>query len=158
MIRLGQGYDSHRFVPGRPCIIGGVRIPHSHGLAGHSDADPVAHALIDAMLGAAVLGDIGALFPDTDPAWKDADSMLLLAQANQRIQAAGWQVAHVDVTVILQAPRLSPHIESIREHLANSLAIPIGVISVKAKTNENMGFIGRGEGVATLAVATLTRR
>lgn len=155
MIRVGNGYDSHRFVIGRPCIIGGVAIPHTHGLAGHSDADPVAHALIDAMLGAAALGDIGQLFPDTDPAWAGADSMVLLSEACRKVGEAGWRLHQTDITVIAQAPKLGPHIPAIRARLAEVLNTDMPDISVKAKTNEQMGFIGRGEGIAVIAVATL---
>lgn len=155
MIRVGNGYDSHRFVEGRPCIIGGVAIPHTHGLGGHSDADPVAHALIDAMLGALALGDIGQLFPDTDAAWQDADSMVLLARAYTVVRDAGWKLNQADLTVILQVPKLAPHVAAMRARLAEVLGAPIEAVSVKAKTNERMGFIGRGEGVAVLAVATM---
>ncbi len=155
MIRTGIGYDSHRFVEGRPLILGGQTIPHTHGLAGHSDADAVAHALTDAILGAAAAGDIGMHFPDTDPRWKDADSMALLRSACEVVAARGLRVVQVDVTVILERPRLGPHIPAMRTSLAAALGLSADEVSVKATTNEGMGFIGRGEGIATMAVATL---
>ena len=155
MIRTGIGYDSHRFVEGRPLILGGQTIPHTHGLAGHSDADAVAHALTDAILGAAAAGDIGMHFPDTDPRWKDADSMALLRAACEVVAARGLRVVQVDVTVILERPRLGPHIPAMRTSLAAALGLSADEVSVKATTNEGMGFIGRGEGIATMAVATL---
>jgi 2-C-methyl-D-erythritol 2,4-cyclodiphosphate synthase len=155
VIRVGIGYDSHRFAEGRPLMLGGVDIPYAKGLAGHSDADAIAHALTDALLGAAALGDIGAMFPDSDPAWRDADSIELLAAAIARIGAAGWRPAQCDITVIAQAPRLAPHVPAIRERLAGVLGVTVADVSVKGKTNEGMGFVGRGEGVAVIAVATL---
>jgi 2-C-methyl-D-erythritol 2,4-cyclodiphosphate synthase len=155
MARTGIGYDSHRFVEGRPLVLGGQAIPHTHGLAGHSDADAVAHALTDAILGAAAAGDIGAHFPDTDPHWKDADSLALLRAACAVVAGRGFRVAQVDVTVILERPRLGPHVPAMRDALAVALGLSVGEVSVKAKTNEGMGFIGRGEGIATIAVATL---
>ncbi|TFG46483.1 MAG: 2-C-methyl-D-erythritol 2,4-cyclodiphosphate synthase [Gemmatimonadales bacterium] len=154
-MRTGIGYDSHRFVEGRPLILGGQTIPHTHGLAGHSDADAVAHALTDAILGAAAAGDIGMHFPDTDPRWKDADSMALLRSACEVVAARGLRVVQVDVTVILERPRLGPHIPAMRTSLAAALGLSADEVSVKATTNEGMGFIGRGEGIATMAVATL---
>jgi 2-C-methyl-D-erythritol 2,4-cyclodiphosphate synthase len=155
MTRTGIGYDSHRLVEGRPLILGGVTIPHPRGLAGHSDADAVAHALTDAILGAAALGDIGALFPDTDDAWRDADSMALLATAVERVRAAGFRPVQCDLTVIAQEPRLAGHLPAMRERLATVLGIDTGHVGLKGKTNEGMGFIGRGEGIAVIAVATL---
>lgn len=155
MSRTGIGYDSHRLVPGRRLVLGGVEIPHPRGLAGHSDADAVAHALTDAILGAAALGDIGAMFPDTDPTWKDADSMALLGTAVARLREAGWRPVQCDVTVIAEAPRLAPHIPAIRAALAGVLGIAVGQVGVKGKTNEGMGFIGRGEGIAVIAVANI---
>ncbi len=155
MHRTGIGYDSHRFVEGRPLILGGQTIPHTHGLAGHSDADAVAHALTDAILGAAAAGDIGSHFPDTDPRWKGADSLALLRSACEIVGARGCRVTQVDVTVIMERPRLGPHIPAMRSALAAALGIAVEAVSVKAKTNEGMGFIGRGEGIATMAVATL---
>jgi 2-C-methyl-D-erythritol 2,4-cyclodiphosphate synthase len=154
-MRVGIGYDSHRFAGGRPLILGGVTIPNPRGLAGHSDADAVAHAIADAMLGAAALGDIGRLFPDTDPAYRNADSMVLLADVHERIKATGWQLQQTDVTVIVDAPKLAPHITAMQQRLAEVLGVGPGAVSVKAKTNEGMGFIGRHEGIAVMAVATL---
>ena len=155
MTRVGIGYDSHRFAPGRPLILGGQRIPHAAGLAGHSDADAVAHAVTDAVLGAAAAGDIGALFPDTDPRWKDADSMALLRQAVAVVAARGFRVVQADVTVIAEQPKLASFVGAIAAALAGALGSAPGSVGVKAKTNEGMGFIGRGEGIAVMAVATL---
>jgi 2-C-methyl-D-erythritol 2,4-cyclodiphosphate synthase len=158
VIRIGIGYDSHRFASSRPLILGGISIPHSMGLAGHSDADAVAHALADAMLGAVALGDIGRLFPDSDPAFKDADSMILLGEVGRRIAATGFVLQQADITVIAEAPKLGPHAAAMQERIEQALGAPAGAVSVKAKTNEKMGFIGRGEGIAVLAVATLIAR
>lgn len=155
MIRVGIGYDSHRFAEGRPLILGGVTIPYALGLTGHSDADAVAHALTDALLGAAALGDIGRLFPDTDPAYQDADSMVLLAEAHRRVRHAGWSMHQCDITVIAEAPKLAPHIPGMALRLAEVLEVGSGAVSLKAKTNEAMGFLGRGEGIAVIAVATV---
>lgn len=155
-MRAGIGYDSHRFSPGRRLILGGVEIPHNAGLAGHSDADAVAHALTDALLGAAGLGDIGRMFPDTDPRWKNADSIDLLNKAFLKVVEAGFQFVHADVTIILEQPKLAPHLDAMEENLAMALLATPAHISVKAKTNEGMGWIGRGEGVAVIAVATLS--
>jgi 2-C-methyl-D-erythritol 2,4-cyclodiphosphate synthase len=156
--RVGIGYDSHRFVEGRPLILGGVTIPHPRGLAGHSDADAVAHALTDAILGAAGAGNIGQLFPDTDPQWKDADSMELLRTAHELIRGRGLRLVQADLTVITELPKLLPHLAPMAASLAARLALPTGAINVKAKTNEGMGFIGRGEGLAVMAVALLEAR
>jgi 2-C-methyl-D-erythritol 2,4-cyclodiphosphate synthase len=158
MIRVGIGYDSHRFEEGRPLVLGGIRIPHPRGLAGHSDADAVAHALIDAILGAAAAGDIGQHFPDTDPKWKGADSMELLRSAHQLVRERGYTLAQADLTIIIQQPRLGPHLAAMAAKLAELLGAPPGSVSLKAKTNEGMGFIGRGEGIAVIAVATLEAR
>ena len=158
MTRVGIGYDSHRFVEGRPLILGGVTIPHSHGLAGHSDADAVAHALTDAILGAAAAGDIGQLFPDSDPQWKDADSMELLRTAHELVRGRGLRLVQADLTILTELPRLQPHLAPMAASLAARLALPTGAINLKAKTNEGMGFIGRGEGLAVLAVALLEAR
>ena len=158
MIRVGIGYDSHRFVEGRPLVLGGVTIPHTVGLTGHSDADAVAHALIDAILGAAAAGDIGQLFPDTDPRWKDADSMDLLLSAHDLVRARGFSLQQADLTIIAEQPRLGPHLQQMAATLASRLGAGPGTVSLKAKTNEGMGFIGRGEGVAVIAVATLEAR
>ncbi len=158
MIRVGIGYDSHRFVEGRPLVLGGQRIAHDRGLLGHSDADAVAHALIDAMLGAAAAGDIGRHFPDTDPRWKDADSMALVAAAHEIVAGRGFQLVQADVTVITERPKLGPHLVAMGDALAARIGAAPDSISVKAKTNEGMGFIGRGEGLAVIAVATLEGR
>jgi 2-C-methyl-D-erythritol 2,4-cyclodiphosphate synthase len=152
-VRTGIGIDSHRFEPGRRLVLGGVEIRHEAGLAGHSDADVLTHAVVDALLGAAGLGDIGQLFPDTDPAFKDADSMALLRDVVGRVHAAGFTVVHVDTTVMMERPKLAPHRAAIGDALAAALG---SSVNVKATTGERMGFVGRGEGVAALAVATLS--
>jgi 2-C-methyl-D-erythritol 2,4-cyclodiphosphate synthase len=154
-VRVGIGYDSHRFADGRKLILGGVEVPHSQGLAGHSDADAVAHALADAILGAAGLGDIGALFPDTDPRWKNANSLNLLREAYRQVAAAGHTFAQADVTVLTERPKIGPYAPQMRERLAAALGAAPTAISIKGKTNEGMGWIGRGEGVAVIAVAVL---
>jgi 2-C-methyl-D-erythritol 2,4-cyclodiphosphate synthase len=158
LIRTGIGYDSHRFAPGRPLILGGVAVPHTLGLEGHSDADVVAHALTDAILGAAGAGSIGALFPDTDARWRGADSMVLLHEAYAVVRGKGFRLVNADVTVIAEAPRIAPHAGAIAHRLAEILEVAPGDISVKGKTNEGMGFVGRGEGMAAIAVATLEGR
>jgi 2-C-methyl-D-erythritol 2,4-cyclodiphosphate synthase len=150
--RTGIGIDSHRLVPGRRLVLGGVEIPFELGLAGHSDADVLAHAIADALLGAAALGDIGQLFPDTDEAWRDADSMRLLSEVVSRVRAHGFSLLHVDATVMLERPKLAPHREAIHASLAAVLGCSV---NVKATTGEGMGFVGRGEGAAALVVATL---
>jgi 2-C-methyl-D-erythritol 2,4-cyclodiphosphate synthase len=155
MIRTGIGYDSHRLVAGRSLILGGQVIPFEKGLAGHSDADAVAHALIDAILGAAAAGDIGKLFPDTDPQWKDADSIDLLRTACEVIRGRGFRPVQADITIILERPKLSPFAPAMVAALSAACGIPPGALSIKAKTNEGMGFIGRGEGVAVIAIATV---
>jgi 2-C-methyl-D-erythritol 2,4-cyclodiphosphate synthase len=155
-IRVGIGYDSHRFSPGRPLKLGGVLIPSDVGLMGHSDADAICHAVTDAILGAAGLGDIGEMFPDTDPANKGRDSIEMLVAAVKRLAAAGYRVNQVDVTVIAESPRLTPHRDKIRGRLASALSIESSGVSVKGKSNEGMGWIGRKEGLACIAVATLT--
>jgi len=157
-MRVGIGYDSHKFVPGRPLILGGQTIPFDQGLAGHSDADAVAHALTDAILGAAAAGNIGIMFPDSDPQWQGADSLALLGAAYQQVEALGYTFNQADVTVIMERPKLGPHTAAMAQTLAQVLGAEAGAISIKAKTNEGMGFIGRGEGVAVMAVATLERR
>ena len=154
-MRVGVGYDSHRFTEGRKLVLGGVEIPHARGLAGHSDADAVAHALTDAILGAAGLGDIGMMFPPTNLRWKDADSLDLLKRAYLRVVEAGLSFVSADITVITEQPRLTPYIDDMRERLAGALVAGFSTISVKAKTNEGMGWIGRGQGVAVIAVALL---
>lgn len=157
MVRTGLGIDTHAFAPGRPLILGGVDIPHEQGLAGHSDADVLTHAVIDALLGAAALGDIGQHFPDTDPRFADADSIGLLRTVVVYLADRGWAIANVDATVVLERPRLAPHRDAIRATLAGALELPLDAVSVKATTGERMGFVGRGEGAAALAVATVTR-
>jgi 2-C-methyl-D-erythritol 2,4-cyclodiphosphate synthase len=154
-MRVGQGFDSHRFAEGRRLVLGGVEIPFERGLDGHSDADAVAHAVTDALLGAAALGDIGSHYPPSDPQWKDADSMLLLAEVVRLLEARNYQVVNVDVTVIAEAPRIGPHAERIRARLAEVLDVAPGNVSVKGKSNEGMGWIGRGEGLAVMAVALI---
>jgi 2-C-methyl-D-erythritol 2,4-cyclodiphosphate synthase len=153
-VRTGLGIDSHRFVLGRPLLLGGVVVPHTHGLAGHSDADVLAHAITDAILGAASMGDIGTHFPDTDPEFKDADSLALLREIVRRVAEVGWRVEHVDATVMLERPKLAPHRAAIMERLTEAVGASV---HVKATTGEGMGFVGREEGVAALAVATLER-
>jgi 2-C-methyl-D-erythritol 2,4-cyclodiphosphate synthase len=152
-VRTGIGIDSHRFEAGRRLLIGGVEIPAERGLAGHSDADVLVHAIVDALLGAAALGDIGELYPDTEAVWKDADSMVLLRDVVGRVHAGGWAIEHVDATVMAEAPKLTPHKPAIRASLESAL----GSVNVKATTGERMGFVGRGEGIAAIAVATLSR-
>jgi 2-C-methyl-D-erythritol 2,4-cyclodiphosphate synthase len=155
-IRTGIGWDSHKLVEGRRLILGGVELEHSHGLLGHSDADVLTHAVIDALLGAAGLDDIGAHFPDTDAAYKDADSLVLLRDVVARVTGAGFAIDHVDSTVIMERPKLSPHRAAIRATLAAALGVEGAQVNVKASTGEGLGFVGRGEGVAALAVATLS--
>jgi 2-C-methyl-D-erythritol 2,4-cyclodiphosphate synthase len=151
----GIGWDSHRLVAGRPLILGGVTIEHELGLVGHSDADALTHAIIDALLGAAAMGDIGQHFPDTDERYRDADSMLLLRTVVATLAERGLAVAHVDATVVMERPKLAPYRDAIRAALADGLGVAPEHVSVKASTGEGMGFVGRGEGVAALAVATL---
>jgi 2-C-methyl-D-erythritol 2,4-cyclodiphosphate synthase len=155
MIRTGIGFDSHRFVDGRPLILGGQTIPHGKGLAGHSDADAVAHALTDAILGAAAAGDIGRLFPDTDPQWRGADSLTLLQQACELVRYRGYTPRQADITVIAEQPKLGSYFPAMVEALSRASGIAAGNLGLKAKTNEGMGFIGRGEGIAVIAVATV---
>ena len=155
VMRIGTGYDLHRLVPGRRLILAGVAVPFELGLDGHSDADIVCHAVTDAVLGAAAAGDIGRLFPDSDPAWKDADSLALLRQAVAQVTAAGYAVGNVDVTVVAQRPRLLPHLEAMRANLAGALAVDASCVSVKGKTNEGVDSMGRGESMACHAVALL---
>lgn len=156
-MRVGIGYDSHRFGPGTSVLLGGVRIPSAQALIGHSDADAVAHAVTDAILGAAALGDIGALFPDTDPANKGRNSIEMLGVATQRLRSAGWRVSNVDVTVICESPNIARHRDLMRGTLAIALGVQADLIWVKGKTNEQMGWIGRGEGIAVVAVAAVVR-
>lgn len=156
--RVGQGFDVHALVPDRPLIIGGVEIEHSHGLLGHSDADVLMHAVTDAVLGAAALGDIGQLFPDTDAQYENADSRVLLRTAYERVQALGWEVVNLDATIQAQAPKMAPHTPLMREHLAADLKVSADRINIKAKTNEGLGHIGRKEGIAAQVVVLLQRQ
>jgi 2-C-methyl-D-erythritol 2,4-cyclodiphosphate synthase len=157
MFRIGIGYDSHRLVEGRPLILGGEIVPHSAGLKGHSDGDALCHAITDAILGAAALGDIGRHFPDTDPQYKAANSLGLLVRAVGIIHEAGYVVENVDAVVLAERPKLSPHVDRIRARLASALGVEVGAVSVKGKTNEGMGEVGRAEGMAVHAVALLRR-
>lgn len=157
MFRVGHGYDVHRLKAGRPLVIGGVTIPHHLGLEGHSDADVLIHAICDACLGAAGLGDIGHHFPDTDRAYKDIDSRILLRKVQTALVAQGWAVGNIDSTVVAQAPRLAAHLAAMRENLAADLQIPVADINIKATTTEKLGFAGREEGIAAHAVVLLVR-
>lgn len=156
MIRIGQGYDVHQLVANRPLILGGVNIPFEKGLLGHSDADALLHAITDALLGAAALGDIGKLFPDTDAAHKNANSRHLLRQAYAVVQQAGWQVINVDSTLIAQQPKLRPYIDKMRTHIAEDLGLPIDAVNIKGKTNEKLGYLGRCEAIEAQAIVLLT--
>jgi 2-C-methyl-D-erythritol 2,4-cyclodiphosphate synthase len=156
-IRIGEGWDTHALVTGRPLVLGGVTIPHTHGLLGHSDADALLHAITDALFGAAGLGDIGRHFPDTDARFKGADSSVLLAEAAVRVRAGGWEIGNVDSTVIAQAPRLAAHIPAMCERIAQTLGLPAQRVNVKAKTAEKMGPVGRGESIEARAVVLLMR-
>ena len=156
-IRIGQGFDVHAFAEGRKLILGGVEIVHPVGLMGHSDADVLTHALCDALLGAAALGDIGHLFPDTDASYKGADSLVLLAEVMRQVRAKGFELGNADVTVIAQAPKLAPFIQQMREKLAVAMGVDVDQIGVKATTTERLGFTGRGEGIAAQSVALLIR-
>lgn len=157
-MRIGVGYDVHRLVAGRPLILGGVEIPHDKGLDGHSDADVLIHAIIDALLGAAALGDIGQHFPDTEEQWRGADSRELLRAVGERIAEAGYVVANIDATVVLQRPKLRPHIDAMRRVMAGLLGVEVQQVSVKATTGEKMGFVGREEGAAAHAVCLLREK
>jgi 2-C-methyl-D-erythritol 2,4-cyclodiphosphate synthase len=157
-LRIGNGFDVHALVAGRPLVLGGVTIPHSRGLAGHSDADVLLHAIADAILGALALGDIGKHFPDTDPRWRDADSRALLRHVYALAFDAGWEIGNVDATVIAQAPRIAPHVAAMRVNLAGDLGCDEACISVKATTTERLGFTGREEGIAALATVLMQRR
>lgn len=156
--RIGQGYDVHALTPGRKLILGGVEIPHHQGLLGHSDADVLLHAITDAILGAAALGDIGRMFPDSDAQWEGADSRRLLRGAVAAVNAAGWQVGNIDATVIAQAPKIAPHVAAMRANIAGDLGIAVTGVNIKGKTTERLGFTGRGEGIAAQAVALLVPR
>ncbi len=154
-MRVGSGHDTHRLAEGRPLILGGVRIEHTRGLVGHSDADAVLHAVTDALLGAIGLGDIGDQFPDTDPQWKDADSRMFLKDALENVAALGWSIVNLDITIFAQEPKLGPAKVAIKESLAKLLEVPIDCVNVKAKTGESVGHIGRGEAIGCHAVVLL---
>lgn len=156
-MRTGIGFDAHPFAEGRPLVLGGVEIPHGRGLAGWSDADALLHALTDALLGAAALGDIGRWFPPGDTAWAGAESRVFLREAAARVRAAGWRIENVDATVLAEAPMISPHVSAIIHIMSEELAIAADRVSVKATTLEGLGFVGRREGIAALAIATLSR-
>jgi 2-C-methyl-D-erythritol 2,4-cyclodiphosphate synthase len=156
-MRIGEGWDIHALVTGRPLILGGVEIPHTHGLQGHSDADGLCHAITDALFGALAMGDIGHHFPDTDERYRGADSLALLAEAARRVRAANWHIANIDSTIVAQAPKMAPHISAIRQRLSTALALPVDQVSVKAKTAEKMGPVGEGLAIETRAVCLLFR-
>jgi 2-C-methyl-D-erythritol 2,4-cyclodiphosphate synthase len=156
--RIGQGYDVHALAPGRPLILGGVTIPHSSGLLGHSDADVLLHAITDALLGAAGLGDIGGMFPDTEARWKGADSRHLLREAVAAVTRTGWQVGNLDCTVIAQAPKIKPYVPTMQANIAADLQLAPGSVNIKGKTTERLGFTGRGEGIAAQAAVLLYRQ
>jgi 2-C-methyl-D-erythritol 2,4-cyclodiphosphate synthase len=156
-IRTGIGYDVHQFAEGRALVLGGVRLSHERGLLGHSDADVLLHAIADALLGAAALGDIGAHFPPSDPAFKDADSVKLLEESCRLVRQTGYAIGNLDATVIAEAPRINPHVPAMRAAIATACGIGVDDVSVKATTNERMGFVGREEGIAAIAVATIMR-
>jgi len=155
--RIGEGWDTHALVVGRKLVLGGVEIPHTHGLLGHSDADALCHAITDALFGAAALGDIGFHFPDTDARYKGADSIALLAEAARRVRAAGWVIGNVDSTIIAQAPKMAPHILAMRQRVAQAMGVVVDQVSVKAKTAEGMGPVGRGESIETRAMCLLQK-
>ncbi len=154
-MRIGEGWDIHALVEGRPLVLGGVIIPHTHGLLGHSDADALLHAITDALFGAAALGDIGRHFPDTDAQFRGADSIVLLAEAARRVRAAGYQIGNVDSTIVAQAPKMAPHIPAMRERIAQALDIDVGAVNVKAKTAENMGPVGERQAIEARAACLL---
>ena len=156
--RIGSGYDVHRLVHNRQLILGGVNIPHHQGLQGHSDADVLTHAIMDALLGAAGLGDIGQHFPDTDPAYKDASSLCMMAKVGKLLAKEGWQPANIDATIIAQAPKLSPYRDEMKTNIAKTLALPPTAINIKATTEEGLGFTGTGQGIAAQAVCLIERK
>lgn len=156
-LRVGEGWDTHQLVTGRPLVLGGVTIAHSHGLLGHSDADALLHAITDALLGGAALGDIGRHFPDTDTAFRGADSHALLAEAARRVRAAGFEPLNVDATIVAQAPKMAPHIPAMCERIAAALGLPVDAVNVKAKTAEKMGPVGEGRAIEARAVCLLLR-
>ena len=155
--RIGEGWDTHALVAGRKLVLGGVEIPHTHGLMGHSDADALCHAITDALFGAAAMGDIGRHFPDTDPQFQGADSLALLTETARRIRAAGWLIGNVDSTIIAQAPKMAPHIPAMRQRLATALGVPVDQVNVKAKTAEGMGPVGQGDAMEARAVCLLVK-
>jgi 2-C-methyl-D-erythritol 2,4-cyclodiphosphate synthase len=156
-IRIGEGWDTHQLVTGRPLILGGVEVPHTHGLLGHSDADALCHAITDALFGALALGDIGHHFPDTDERFKGADSLALLAEAARRVRAANWHIGNVDSTIIAQAPKMAPHILAMRQRISTALGVALDQVSVKAKTAEKMGPVGEELAIEARAVCLLMR-
>ena len=156
-LRMGEGWDVHALVAGRPLVLGGVTIAHTHGLLAHSDGDALLHAIIDALFGAAALGDIGRHFPDTDPQFLGADSLALLTETGRRVRAAGWVIGNVDSTIIAQAPKMAPHIPAMRQRLATALGVPVDQVNVKAKTAEGMGPVGHGESIEARAVCLLVK-
>lgn len=155
MIRIGTGYDVHQLSEGLPLWVGGVLVPHTHGLVGHSDADVLLHAISDALLGAAALGDIGKHFPDTDPQYKGISSLILLTHVGELLKAEGYTIGNIDSTIVAQAPKFAPHIETMRQNIARALDMPIDAVSVKATTTEHLGFEGRKEGISAQAVALI---
>ena len=157
MTRVGHGFDAHRLIEGRRLVLGGIDVPFERGALGHSDADVLAHAISDALLGAAALGDLGAHFPDSDPQWKDADSIVLLEACAARVREAGYHLVNIDATIVVDRPKLAPYIGAMREHLATRLGLPLESLSVKAKTSEGMGYTGDGTGIAAYAVASIER-
>ncbi len=157
-LRVGEGWDTHQLVTGRPLVLGGVRIPHSHGLLGHSDADALLHAITDALLGAAALGDIGRHFPDTDTQFAGADSVVLLTEAARRVRDAGYDIVNVDSTIVAQAPKLAPHIPAMCQCIAGALGLAAGAVNVKAKTAEKMGPVGEGRAIEARAICLLVMR
>jgi 2-C-methyl-D-erythritol 2,4-cyclodiphosphate synthase len=157
-LRVGEGWDTHQLVTGRPLVLGGVTIPHSHGLLGHSDADALLHAITDALLGAAALGDIGRHFPDTDAQFRGADSLALLAEAARRVRDAGYDIVNVDSTIVAQAPKMAPHIAAMCERIAAALGLAVGAVNVKAKTAEKMGPVGEGRAIEARAICLLVLR
>ena len=157
-LRIGEGWDTHQLVTGRPLVLGGVTIPHSHGLLGHSDADALLHAITDALLGAAALGDIGRHFPDTAAEFRGADSVVLLTEAARRVREAGFQLINIDSTIVAQAPKMAPHIPAMCACIAHALGVPLEAVNVKAKTAEKMGPVGEGRAIEARAVALLLRQ
>ena len=156
MMRIGEGWDVHALVPGRALVVGGVTIDHPQGLLGHSDADVLLHAITDALLGAAALGDLGSHFPDTDAQHRGADSLVLLREVGQRVRQAGYEIGNIDATIVAQAPRMAPHIVLMRERIAQALGVAVGQINVKAKTAEKLGPVGQGQSMEARAVALIT--